>query len=217
MQTSDIENIFKIFKQHNPKPQTELEYVNNYTLLIAVVLSAQSTDVGVNKATKSLFKSYDTPEKIVTLGIDGLKAYIKTIGLFNTKAANVIKLSEDLIRDHNSIVPDKLESLVKLPGVGRKTANVVLNAAFGQATMPVDTHVGRVANRIGLSDAKTPEKIEKDLLRQIPQNYLYNAHHWLVLHGRYICKARKPECEKCPLSAYCRYFKLNYEREKCQN
>lgn len=217
MQTSDIENIFKIFKQHNPNPRTELEYVNNYTLLVAVVLSAQSTDVGVNKATKALFAKYDTPEKMVTLGIDGLKKYIKTIGLFNTKAANVIKLSEDLIRDHNSIVPDNLDSLVKLPGVGRKTANVVLNAAFGKATMPVDTHVGRVANRIDLSDGKTPEKIEKDLLDLIPQKYLYDAHHWLVLHGRYICKARKPECEKCPVSEYCRYFKINYEREKCQN
>jgi endonuclease-3 len=209
VQTSDIENIFKIFKQHNPNPRTELEYVNNYTLLVAVVLSAQSTDVGVNKATKALFAKYDTPEKMVTLGIDGLKKYIKTIGLFNTKAANVIKLSEDLIRDHNSIVPDNLDSLVKLPGVGRKTANVVLNAAFGKATMPVDTHVGRVANRIDLSDGKTPEKIEKDLLDLIPQKYLYDAHHWLVLHGRYICKARKPECEKCPVSEYCRYFKIN--------
>ncbi len=212
MQTSDIENIFKIFKQHNPNPRTELEYVNNYTLLVAVVLSAQSTDAGVNKATKALFAKYDTPEKMVDLGLDGLKKYIKTIGLFNTKAANVIKLSEDLIRDHNSIVPDNLDSLVKLPGVGRKTANVVLNAAFGKATMPVDTHVGRVANRIGLSDGKTPEKIEKDLLDLIPQKYLYDAHHWLVLHGRYICKARKSECERCPMSGYCRYFKITYKK-----
>lgn len=212
MQTSDIENIFKIFKKHNPYPKTELEYVNNYTLLVAVVLSAQSTDVGVNKATKSLFESYDTPEKMVDLGLDGLKAYIKTIGLFNTKAANIIKLSEDLIKEHNSIVPDNLEALVKMPGVGRKTANVVLNAAFDQATMPVDTHVHRVANRIGLSGATTPEQIEKDLLTSIPKKYLYDAHHWLVLHGRYICKARKPECERCPVSSYCRYFKTNHER-----
>jgi endonuclease III len=207
VQTSDIEKIFELFKQHNPSPKTELEYVNNYTLLVAVVLSAQSTDVGVNKATKALFKSYDTPEKMITLGIDGLKTYIKTIGLFNTKAANIIKLSEDLIKTHNSVVPDNLDSLVKLPGVGRKTANVVLNAAFGQATMPVDTHVGRVANRIGLSDGKTPEKVEQDLLRQIPQKYLYDAHHWLVLHGRYICKARKPECDHCPVSIYCEWQK----------
>ncbi len=212
MQTSDIENIFEIFFQHNPEPKTELEYSNNFTLLVAVVLSAQSTDVGVNKATKALFTHYDTPEKMLDLGLDGLKKYIKTIGLFNTKAANIIKLSEYLIRDHNSVVPNNLENLVKLPGVGRKTANVVLNAAFGLPTMPVDTHVHRVANRTGLSDGKTPEKIEQDLLVCIPAKYLYNAHHWLVLHGRYICKARKPECERCPISSYCRYFKNYNER-----
>lgn len=209
MQTSDIENIFKIFKQLNPHPKTELEYNNNYTLLVAVVLSAQATDASVNKATKNLFQKYDTPEKMVALGLEGLKQYIKTIGLFNNKAANIIKLSEDLIKNHHSIVPNNLDSLVQLPGVGRKTANVVLNAAFGEASMPVDTHVHRVANRIGLSQGKTPEKIEQDLLTCIPKKWLYDAHHWLVLHGRYICKARKPECERCQLCAYCLYFKMN--------
>lgn len=207
MQTSDIENIFEIFSKLNPNPKTELEYSNNFTLLVAVVLSAQSTDVGVNKATKALFLHHDTPEKILALGLDGLKKYIKTIGLFNTKAANIIKLSEDLIKNHNSVVPDNLDSLVKLPGVGRKTANVVLNAAFGLATMPVDTHVHRVANRLGLSSASSPDAIERDLLASIPKKWLYDAHHWLVLHGRYICKARRPLCEICPIKKHCEWNK----------
>lgn len=212
MQTSDIENIFEIFFQLNPHPKTELEYSNNFTLLVAVVLSAQSTDAGVNKATKTLFAHYDSPEKIVSLGLENLKRYIKTIGLFNTKAENIIKLSEALIKDHHSTVPDDLEALVKLPGVGRKTANVVLNAAFGQPTMPVDTHVHRVANRIGLSTASTPSKIEKELLAVIPKKWLYDAHHHLVLHGRYVCKARRPECARCKIEKYCQWsFKDDYK------
>jgi endonuclease-3 len=209
MQQSKINEIFKIFEFNNPNPKTELEYINNYTLLVAVVLSAQSTDVGVNKATKSLFIKYDTPEKILALGLDGLKKYIKTIGLYNNKSKNIIKLSEDLIKKHNSKVPNSMEELILLPGVGRKTASVVLNCAFGQKTMPVDTHILRVSNRIGLSDGKNPEIVEKDLLKNITDIWLDRAHHWLVLHGRYICKSRKPSCDQCKISSYCNYYRSN--------
>lgn len=207
MQRDDIENIFRIFHELNPKPKTELEYKNDFTLLVAVVLSAQSTDLAVNKATKELFNLYDTPEKIYNLGEDALKQYIKTIGLYNSKAANIIKLSAILIEEYGSKVPGTIESLVKLPGVGRKTANVVLNAIFGKATMPVDTHVARVSQRLSLSSAKTPDKIEADLMSVIPDKWLTYAHHWLVLHGRYICKARKPLCNICPIYAFCPYGK----------
>jgi len=207
MQSQDIEAIFKIFHELNPTPKTELQYTNNFTLLVAVVLSAQSTDVGVNKATKELFKKYDSPEKMVKLGLHGLKGYIKTIGLYNTKAKNIIALSDLLIKEHGGNVPDSMADLIRLPGVGRKTASVVLCSAFGQIAMPVDTHVARVAGRLGLSAGKTPEVIERDLLKQIPVNWLYNAHHWLVLHGRYICVARRPKCEICPISGYCEYYK----------
>ncbi len=203
MKSDRIDNIFETFHALNPEPKTELEYANIFTLLVAVVLSAQSTDVGVNKATKELFKKYDTPEAMLSLGEDGLKSYIKTIGLFNTKAKNVIALSKMLIDDHNGQVPDSMDELIKLPGVGRKTASVVLCSGFGKIAMPVDTHVGRVAIRLGLSSGKTPEVIEKDLLRVIQEKWLYNAHHWLVLHGRYICVARKPKCDRCPVEKHC--------------
>lgn len=202
-----IDRIFEIFSSLNATPETELVYSNNFTLLVAVVLSAQSTDIGVNKATKELFKTYDTPEKILELGEDGLKNYIKTIGLFNNKAKNIIALSKMLIENYSSQVPDAMEELTKLPGVGRKTASVVLCSAFSKPAMPVDTHVARVAQRVGLSHHKLPEKIEKDLLAIIPKKWLYNAHHWLVLHGRYICVARKPKCEICPIKDYCDYYK----------
>ena len=209
MQPKDINQIFEIFSKLNPKPVTELSYSNHFTLLVAVLLSAQSTDIGVNKATKRLFENYDTPQKMLELGEAGLKNYIKTIGLFNTKAKNVIALSELLVKDYDSQVPDTIEELIKLPGVGRKTANVVLCSAFGKAAMPVDTHVGRVAQRVGISKGKNPEQIEKDLMGTIPQKWLYDAHHWLVLHGRYICLARKPKCEICPISDYCQYYRAN--------
>lgn len=201
-----IDAIFEIFSTINPNPKTELEYKNSFTLLVAVVLSAQSTDSGVNRATRELFKTYDTPEKILNLGEEDLKKYIKTIGLYNNKAKNIIALSKMLIEDYGSVVPNSMEELTKLPGVGRKTASVVLCSAFGKAAMPVDTHVARVAQRTGLSHHKMPEKIEKDLLAIIPQKWLYNAHHWLVLHGRYICVARKPKCEICPIKDYCDYY-----------
>ena len=202
----NINRIFEIFSQENPDPKTELVFTNNFTLLVAVVLSAQATDKGVNKATKDLFVKYDTPEKILSLGEGGLKEYIKTIGLFNSKARNVIALCEMLINEHSSEVPRDLEQLQKLPGVGRKTANVVMNCAWGEPTMPVDTHVFRVAHRIGLSEGKNVDKVEQDLLKAIPLKWLYRAHHWLILQGRYICKARKPECERCPISEYCEYW-----------
>jgi endonuclease-3 len=206
VQRDDIENIFRIFHELNPKPKTELLYKNDFTLLVAVVLSAQSTDLSVNKATKNLFELYDTPKRMFLLGEEGLKQYIKTIGLYNSKAANIIKLSAILMEEYESKVPDNIEDLVKLPGVGRKTANVVLGALFGKATMPVDTHVARVAGRLKLSNGKTPDKIERDLMSVIPDKWLTYAHHWLVLHGRYICKARKPLCKTCPISSYCPYI-----------
>lgn len=207
-----ISNIFQAFAKANPEPQTELYYTNNFTLLVAVILSARMTDKGVNKATKALFEKYDTPEKMLALGVDGLKSYIKTIGLYPTKAKNIIALSQILISGYNSSVPNSLDSLMTLPGVGRKTANVVLNCAFGKITMPVDTHVQRVANRLGLSKANTPDAIEKELIQIIPMPWLQHAHHWFVLHGRYICKARKPECHKCHISKWCEYYHLNKEK-----
>lgn len=187
----------------NPEPKGELEYVNAYTLLVAVVLSAQATDTGVNKATRALFKIADTPEKMVQLGLEGLKEYIKTIGLYNGKAKNVIALSEILIYQHNSEVPGTREELVKLPGVGRKTANVVLNIFFGQPTMAVDTHVFRVSNRTGLAPGKNVEEVEVKLEKVVPPEFAVHAHHWLILHGRYICKARSPECHRCPVLDLC--------------
>jgi endonuclease-3 len=200
-----IYEIFKRFHAIEPEPKGELEHVNAYTLLVAVVLSAQATDAGVNKATRPLFKLVDTPEKMVAIGEEKLRDYIKTIGLFRTKAKNVIALSEALIREHNSVVPNDREALQKLPGVGRKTANVVLNMAFGQPTMAVDTHVFRVSNRIPLAIGKTPEAIEAGLEKIIPPEFAMHAHHWLILHGRYLCKARTPECWRCPIANFCQF------------
>ena len=201
---SDLPAIFGRFRDKTPEPKGELEHVNAYTLLVAVVLSAQATDAGVNKATRSLFKVADTPEKMVALGEDKVREYVKTIGLYRNKAKNVILLSEKLIAEHGGQVPSDREALVALPGVGRKTANVVLNMAFGEKTMAVDTHVFRVAHRLGFTKGKTPEAVEADLMRTIPDEYLFHAHHWLILHGRYTCLARKPRCGLCPISDLCR-------------
>ena len=188
-----------------PEPKTELEYANPFTLLVAVVLSAQATDVGVNKATRGLFAIADTPAKMAALGEDRLVQHIKTIGLFRTKAKNVIALSNALIRDHAGAVPANREALEALPGVGRKTANVVLNVAFGEPTLAVDTHVFRVANRIPLAPGKTPREVEDGLIPVIPERFMAHAHHWLILHGRYTCKARAPECPRCAIADLCQY------------
>ncbi|GHF14972.1 endonuclease III [Kordiimonas sediminis] len=205
MKKADVREFFSRLHAENPEPEGELDYVNDFTLLVAVVLSAQATDKGVNKATKELFKIADTPEKMVALGLDGIIDHVKTIGLYNSKAKNVLALSEMLIAEHGSKVPETREELVKLPGVGRKTANVVLNIAFGQHTHAVDTHIFRVGNRTGLAPGKTPLAVEKKLIKAVPDEYGKHAHHWLILLGRYICKARKPECGKCPVVDLCRY------------
>lgn len=200
---SEILEIMDIFNQKDPNPRCELNYTNAYTLLVAVVLSAQSTDKGVNKATETLFKIADTPQKMIELGLDNLKTYIKTIGLYNNKAKNIIALSEELVKNHQGVVPEDRNILETLPGVGRKTANVVLNVWFNQPTLAVDTHVMRISHRLNLSDGNTPLKVEEDLLKVLPQNYVKNANHWLVLFGRYICKAQKPDCLNCPIQKYC--------------
>jgi endonuclease-3 len=200
-----IEEFFARLQKANPNPRGELEYINPYTLLVAVVLSAQATDASVNKATEPLFKIADTPEKMVKLGEAKLKSFIKTIGLFNTKAKNVIKLSEILIKEHGSKVPGDREVLQTLPGVGRKTANVVLNIAFGEPTMAVDTHIFRVGNRTGLAPGKDPLAVELMLEKRVPEPYRLHAHHWLILHGRYVCKARKPDCPVCVVNDICQY------------
>lgn len=202
-QKDKIYNIFKRFQDNNPEPKGELNSVNAYTFLVAVILSAQATDIGVNKATEKLFKVADTPEKMVKLGIKKLKDHIKTIGLYNAKAENVIKMSKTLIEKYNSDVPNNMDDLVGLAGVGRKTANVVLNIIFGHPTIAVDTHVFRVSNRLGIAKGDTVEIIEKKLERVIPTEFKHHAHHWLILHGRYICKARNPNCEECFLSDIC--------------
>lgn len=209
MNSKTINQIFQIFSNNNPTPKTELEFTNNFTLSVAVILSAQATDISVNKATKYLFATYNTPEKILSLGEGGLKKHIKTIGLYNSKAKNIIALCKILIDKYSSDIPSEFDKLIKLPGIGRKTANVILNCAFGKPTIAVDTHVQRVSGRIGFSKGNTPEKVEQDLLKKIPDKWLYNAHHWLILHGRYICKARKPLCPKCPITEYCKYYKEN--------
>lgn len=201
---AEIHEIFRRFSVQRPEPKGELEHVNPFTLLVAVVLSAQATDVGVNKATRALFKIADTPEKMLALGEDKVGEYIRTIGLWRNKAKNVITLSRTLIDEYGSVVPDDRNELVKLPGVGRKTANVVLSMAFGQATMAVDTHIFRIGNRLGLAPGKTPEQVEDKLMKIIPAEYLYHAHHWLILHGRYTCKARKPECPACVIADICK-------------
>lgn len=205
MKKADIHEFFRHMHEQNPEPKGELNYTNPFTLLVAVVLSAQATDIGVNKATKDLFQVADTPEKMVALGENKIRDYIKTIGLFNAKAANVYKLSKMLIDDHNSIVPQTRDELVKLPGVGRKTANVVLNMAFGQPTIAVDTHLFRVSNRTGLAPAPNPDKVEAKLEKIIPDEFKLHAHHWLILHGRYVCVARKPKCEECIVRDLCAY------------
>ena len=205
MKKAEIAEFFDRLAAANPEPRGELDYVNAYTLLVAVVLSAQATDVGVNKATKGLFKEADTAEKMIALGEGRLKDHIKTIGLYNSKAKNVIALSEILARDHGSEVPRDREALEKLPGVGRKTANVVLNIAFGEPTIAVDTHLFRVGNRTGLAPGKTPLEVEKKLEKRVPKERLLHAHHWLILHGRYVCKARKPDCPACVVRDLCGY------------
>lgn len=211
MNQTTVNKIFATLHKQNPHPTTELEYKNHFELLIAVILSAQATDVSVNKATKELFKVANTPEKMLALGLTGLKKYIKTIGLYNTKAANVIKTCDKLIKNFHSKVPNTREELESLPGVGRKTANVVLNTAFGQPTIAVDTHMIRVTNRLGLLNSKNPLVIEKTLETIAPAKYLHDAHHWLILHGRYICKARKPLCGECVLQQYCEFPDKNLD------
>ena len=205
MKRDAVFEFFRRLAEDNPDPETELEYGNTYQLLVAVVLSAQATDVGVNVATRRLFAEVQTPHQMVELGEEALKQHIKTIGLFNTKAKNVIALSEQLVAEHGGEVPTDRETLVTLPGVGRKTANVVLNCAFGEETFAVDTHVFRVANRTGLAGGKTPDEVESKLDRVVPQPFRRHAHHWLILHGRYTCKARLPECWRCPVVDLCAY------------
>lgn len=203
MTPAAVEELFRRLRAANPEPKSELDYVNSYTLLVAVVLSAQATDVGVNKATRALFQQVTTPRQMVDLGVDALKEHIKTIGLFNTKAKNVIRLSEILVAEHGGAVPRDRAVLETLPGVGRKTANVVLNVAFGDETIAVDTHIFRVANRTGLAPGKTPDAVEAGLLTVVPGAYRRHAHHWLILHGRYVCKARRPDCPACPVADLC--------------
>ncbi len=205
MKLAQRNEMFRRLQQANPHPTTELEYQNPFELLIAVILSAQATDVSVNKATARLFPVANTPQAILSLGEEGLKQHIRTIGLFNSKAANIMVTCQLLLEQHNGQVPQTREELQALPGVGRKTANVVLNTAFGQPTMAVDTHIFRVSNRTGLAPGKTPLAVEKKLLKAVPKPYLVDAHHWLILHGRYVCKARKPDCADCIIADLCRY------------
>jgi endonuclease-3 len=217
MKPADIDEFFRRLAADNPAPKTELEYINPYTLLVAVVLSAQATDIGVNKATGPLFQIVQTPQQMVELGEEKLRQYIRTIGLFNTKAKNVIKLSEILVAEHAGEVPRKRKELEALPGVGRKTANVVLNVAFGQITIAVDTHIFRVSNRTGLARGKTPEEVERKLLRYVPARWKPHAHHWLILHGRYICKARKPDCPACAVRDLCAFPDKTSERDMLED
>lgn len=205
MKKADIFEFYRRLAEANPDPETELAYGNPYQLLVAVTCSAQSTDVGVNKATKALFEDVKTPAQMVALGLEGLKDHIKTIGLYNNKAKNVIALSEILVRDHDGEVPANRDALEALPGVGRKTANVVMNTAFGAETFAVDTHIFRVGNRTGIAPGKTVVAVEKALEKGTPKPFRIGAHHWLILHGRYICKARTPKCWRCPVSDLCRF------------
>ena len=203
--------IYSRLRELNPNPTTELDYSTPFELLIAVILSAQATDVGVNKATAKLYKVAATPQAILDLGVAGLKSYIRTIGLFNSKADNIIKTCRILVDEHGGEVPRTREELERLPGVGRKTANVILNTAFGEPTIAVDTHIFRVANRTGLAHGKTPLEVEKRLVKLTPEEFRKDAHHWLILHGRYICKARKPECRRCPIIEWCEYRRKELE------
>ena len=205
MPLQDVDTFFARLAAANPDPRSELSFRNPYTLLVAVMLSAQATDAGVNRATATLFRLADTPEKMLALGEDRLREAIRTIGLFNTKARNIIAASRILVEDHGGSVPRDREALQALPGVGRKTANVVLNVAFGQPTIAVDTHVFRVSNRTGVAPGKTPEAVETALLARVPARWLAHAHHWLILHGRYVCTARKPACGACPVGDLCTY------------
>ena len=205
MKKEDIAPFFATLKAANPMPVTELEYTSVFELLTAVLLSAQATDVGVNKATRKLYPVANTPQAILDLGLDGLEGYIKTIGLFHSKAKHLMQTCQMLVELHGGQVPRTREALEALPGVGRKTANVVLNSAFGEATMAVDTHIFRMGNRTGLAPGKTPLEVELKLLKRIPQEYLVDAHHWLILHGRYICVARMPRCWECAVAPYCDY------------
>lgn len=200
----EIREIFRRFSIQRPEPKGELEHVNPFTLVVAVALSAQATDAGVNKATRALFTVAETPEKMLALGEDKVRDYIKTIGLYRNKAKNVIALSQKLIDEFGGEVPRTREQLVTLPGVGRKTANVVMSMAFGEPTLAVDTHVLRIGNRLGIAPGRTPDEVEQAFLRIIPEDYLYHAHHWLILHGRYCCKARKPECDRCVIADICK-------------
>lgn len=203
MKLSDIDRCFERLSQRQPDPQTELDFTDAYTLLVAVVLSAQATDVGVNRATKGLFAAASTPSAMVELGVDGISQHIRTIGLFNTKAKNVHKLSQMLLAQHAGLVPADRAALEALPGVGRKTANVVLNEAFGQPTIAVDTHIFRLGNRTRMAPGATPDAVEAALLRQVPDRWKKGAHHWMILHGRYVCKARKPDCAACVIRDLC--------------
>ena len=205
LKKDEIKKFFEVLKHNNPEPKSDLEYHSPFTLLIAVVLSAQATDEGVNKATRKLFRVVSKPEDILEMGEEKLKTYIQTIGLYNSKAKNIMALCQILLDDHNGEVPGTRQELQNLPGVGRKTANVILNIAFGESTIAVDTHVFRVSNRTGLARAKTHDKVEHILEKVVPEDYKYNAHHWLILHGRYTCKARKPACPECPVFDICRY------------
>ncbi|HEX7062003.1 MAG TPA: endonuclease III [Woeseiaceae bacterium] len=205
MNTEKRTAIFRRFRKANPHPDTELEYRTPFELLVAVVLSAQATDAGVNKATAKLFPVANTPQAILDLGLDGLKEYIRTIGLFNSKAENILKACRILVDEHGGEVPRTRDALERLPGVGRKTANVILNTAFGEPTIAVDTHIFRVANRTGLAKGKNPLEVEKRLLKTTPEEFRKNAHHWLILHGRYVCKARRPECWRCLIADLCEY------------
>ena len=205
MRLGDMEIVFDILSSQTPEPRTELQFRNPFTLLVAVVLSAQATDVSVNKATGPLFAVADNPKKMVALGEARIREYVKTIGLFNMKAKNVFKLSQLLIANHNSEVPQERGALEALPGVGRKTANVVLNEAFGHPTIAVDTHIFRVGNRTGMAPGKDPDAVERELNRRVPEKFKQGAHHWLILHGRYVCKARKPNCSVCLIRTYCQF------------
>jgi len=203
MKKIEVQDFFTRLRADNPEPKSELKWTNAYTLVVAVALSAQATDVGVNKATKALFAIADTPQKMIELGLEGVKSHIKTIGLFNTKAKNIIALSQLLVDEFNAEVPRNRSDLERLPGVGRKTANVVLNVCWGEPTMAVDTHIFRVSNRTGLAPGKTPLQVEQKLVKAIPDEFMVYAHHWLILHGRYVCKARKPACPTCGVRDLC--------------
>ncbi|MFN7096982.1 MAG: endonuclease III [Gammaproteobacteria bacterium] len=211
MTPAQRKELFSRLQAQNPHPTTELIYSSPFELLVSVLLSAQATDISVNKATAKLFLIANTPEAILNLGVDGLKSYIKSIGLYNSKAENLIKTCRMLIEKHDSVIPDNREELEALPGVGRKTANVILNTAFGQHTMAVDTHIFRVANRLGLAQGKNVLEVELGLLKNVPKEYRQHAHHWLILHGRYTCVARKPRCQECILNDLCDYYKNNLE------